>query len=165
MQKRFCTLEIRKGKLNFSAGHFTIFSATERENLHGHNYELEASFTAELHDTGLTFDYRIFDDKLKSICEELNLRFLLPKFSPYLSIAEDSDYYIAEFNKQKLFFLKTDALILPLANITLEELSQWFITRITENIDFLNAHKICKMWIKVFNGTEHCAKAKWTLNL
>ncbi|TDI88420.1 MAG: 6-pyruvoyl tetrahydropterin synthase, partial [Chloroflexi bacterium] len=33
-------MEITKDYLHFSAAHFTIFSATRRENLHGHNFDV-----------------------------------------------------------------------------------------------------------------------------
>jgi 6-pyruvoyltetrahydropterin/6-carboxytetrahydropterin synthase len=161
MENPFRTVEFYKGKLKFSAGHFTIFSATERECLHGHNYELEASFTAEISEPGLTFDYRIFDTQLLKLCKQLDFRFLLPQHSPYLKIEEDADYYIAEFNHKKLFFLKEDALVLPLSNITLEELSSWFVEHMIKDQAFIESHRICEIWIKVFNGPEHCAKAQW----
>ena len=38
--QRTTTLELYKEEMKFSAGHFTIFSATERENLHGHNFSV-----------------------------------------------------------------------------------------------------------------------------
>ena len=37
-QKKLGRIEIAKQALNFSAAHFTIFSQTEREDLHGHNF-------------------------------------------------------------------------------------------------------------------------------
>ena len=37
-----CTLYIDKESHKFSAAHYTIFSATERERLHGHNYSVSA---------------------------------------------------------------------------------------------------------------------------
>ena len=41
-------IELSKEYLNFSAGHFTIFSATERENLHGHNFQVRGAVTAAI---------------------------------------------------------------------------------------------------------------------
>ena len=40
------TNEIAKEALNFSAGHVTMFSATEREDLHGHNWRVACEITA-----------------------------------------------------------------------------------------------------------------------
>src|SRR5687767_3245851 len=105
MMKQFKTLEFLGGQLRFSSGHFTIFSATQREKLHGHNYHLEASLTAAILEPRITFDYGIFRDKLIELCQKLHSHFLLPTESPYLKIIEDEEYYYAIFNSQKIPFL------------------------------------------------------------
>ncbi|EQD50251.1 hypothetical protein B1A_13514, partial [mine drainage metagenome] len=35
---RSVEVDLSKERMKFSAGHFTVFSASERENLHGHNF-------------------------------------------------------------------------------------------------------------------------------
>ncbi|MDB4151743.1 6-carboxytetrahydropterin synthase, partial [Pseudomonadales bacterium] len=67
---RYTTVEIAKQALNFSIAHFTIFSATEREDLHGHNFQLECKVTAPLGDDGLLFDYGILKKLLRALCDE-----------------------------------------------------------------------------------------------
>jgi hypothetical protein len=42
---RRTVIEIQKEYLHFSAAHFTIFSATVRENLHGHNFHVGAQLS------------------------------------------------------------------------------------------------------------------------
>ena len=39
------TLELCQEEMKFSAGHFTILSATERERLHGHNFTVYVAIT------------------------------------------------------------------------------------------------------------------------
>ena len=46
-----------------------------------------------------------------------------------LKLEEDGDYWIAHFNHKKLPFLKEDVVILPLTNITIEELSEKYSDR------------------------------------
>ncbi len=41
-------IEITKEALHFAAAHFTLFSATERENLHGHNFYVALEIEAEV---------------------------------------------------------------------------------------------------------------------
>lgn len=148
------TLKIHRGSLRFAAGHFTIFSKTSREKLHGHNYYVEAEITAAVDEAGITFDYRILKNKLIEICTQLNTYFLLPMHSPYLAISESGDYIEAIFNEKKLFFLKEDVRLLPIRNITLEELSDWFVQEILSDKTFINDHKISKIRIDVYNGLE-----------
>lgn len=155
------TMKIHRGSLRFAAGHFTIFSKTSREKMHGHNYYVEAEITAAVDEAGITFDYRIIKNKLMEICSSLNSYFLLPTQSPYLSLSENGDYIEAIFDGKKLVFLKEDVKLLPIKNITLEELSDWFLAEMLSNIAFIQEHKISKIRIDVYNGLEQssCAEA------
>ncbi|OGT44101.1 MAG: hypothetical protein A3F13_01225 [Gammaproteobacteria bacterium RIFCSPHIGHO2_12_FULL_40_19] len=153
------TLYFSHGKLKFSAGHFTIFSATQRETLHGHNYSLEVIVTAEMGEPGITFDYRLFEEKLIQLCLQLNWHFLLPENSPYLVIKDDGEHYEITYNHKSMWLLKEDVVLLPLENVTLETLSQWFVNELHRDKNFLEAFKIKKMAIKVFNGPCHAAEA------
>lgn len=155
------TIELIKGPLKFCAGHFTIFNATERERLHGHNYWLEASILAKIVEPGITFDYRIVRDKLVGLCQQLTQRFLLPAQSPYLNIAERDGMVVATFNGQDIPFPKDDVLLMPLTNITLETLSTWFVNKIVDDEAFIKTRYIKALTIKVFNSPEQSAVFQW----
>lgn len=158
---RFANLEIHKEEFSFSAGHFTIFSATEREALHGHNYAVSIAFEFELSANGLSFDYRFYKKKISALCNELDRHFLLPAHSPYLSLSEQDRYWVAHFNHQEIPFLKSDVVILPLSNITIEELSHWFLQNILEHQSEIRTHAITDIEVKVFNGPGQSAGARW----
>ena len=55
MAQQITTIELFKEDMKFSAAHYTIFSATERETLHGHNFNVHAAITAQIHDLGMLF--------------------------------------------------------------------------------------------------------------
>jgi len=156
-------MELYRGPLKFSSGHFTIFSATERESLHGHNYYLEVKFHSRELAPGIVFDYRDVKNKLVTMCQRLHTKFLLPTQSPFLSLVEEGDYWVATFNQKKLFFLKEDVVLLPLRNISLEELSAWFVRQLEEDPRFIEENAIDEIVIKVFNGLEQSAQASWTV--
>lgn len=160
---RLASLEIHKDELTFCAGHFTIFSATEREHMHGHNYCVSVLFDIKITHNGLSFDYRHFKRKLIRLCEQLNTRFLLPTQSPYLSIKEENDYLIAHFNQKKLPFLKEDVVLLPLTNITIEELSYWFLQKILEEQSELDQLAVKAITVKVYNGPGQSGGACWQM--
>lgn len=159
MRKKAVTLQLNHGRLKFSAGHFTIFSATQREPLHGHNYFLEVTLTATLNETDITFDYHLFEDKLIGICRQLHLRCLIPTKSPYLQVIDDGSHYHLTFDQQSMWLLKTDVVLLSVGNISLEALSQWFIDQLKKESAFLSRHHIQDIVIMVFNGSSHGAKA------
>ena len=119
------TISISKEALHFAAAHFTIFSATERENLHGHNFQVAADIDAEVGMDGLAFDYNLVKSALQALCDGLDERTLLPGRSPHLAISEDQGYTVAHFNGERIPFLPRDVLTLPVANITVEALADW----------------------------------------
>lgn len=156
---RETTLYFNQGKFKFSAGHFTIFSATEREPLHGHNYTLEVMLTAALQKPGITFDYRDVSEKITQLCRSLSLHCLIPSQSPYLQIEDDESHYKITFNHQSMWLLKSDVILMPLENISIEMLSQWFVDQLTQDPLFLSKFLLKKITVKVFNGPLHAAEA------
>lgn len=158
---RLASLEIHKEEFSFSAGHFTIFSATEREQMHGHNYYVSIAFEKTIHDNGLSFDYRIYKKKIHTLCDQLDRYFLLPSQSSYLQLEDNGDYWIAHFNHKKLFFLKEDVVVLPLTNITIEELAYWFLQKLLEEQPIIESHGIHGITVKVYNGPGQSAGASW----
>lgn len=154
------TLYFHRGDLNFSAGHFTIFSKTKRETLHGHNYYLECAVVSTPEAPGITFDYRVLKRQLQAICDSLNTKFLLPTESPFLSLEDQGDTIVAVFDNKPLYFLKEDIVLLEVKNVTLEELSHWFLAQLTQS-DFVVDHPIAELEIRVFNGATQSASAKW----
>ncbi len=158
---RLSTIELFKEDMKFSAGHFTIFSNTYRENLHGHNYNLYASFTTEIDDEGLSFDYRFYKEKLYHLCSLLDEIVILPGKSKYLSIEDHDDYYHALYNDERIIFLKRDVKILPITNVTVEELSNWHLQQILADQEELEKNKITEVVIKVFSGPGQSGSACW----
>ncbi|MBC2594043.1 6-carboxytetrahydropterin synthase [Ruficoccus amylovorans] len=155
------TLELAKEHFKFSAGHFTIFSATDRENLHGHNWQVGVEITAEVGDNGLTFDYAVAKRQAEAYCAGLNERFLLPGRSPYLRIEETETGITAIFGDERLPFLRRDVLVLPLRNVTVEELSGWLLGRFCEDLAARTELAIHAITVKVYSGPGQCATSCW----
>lgn len=156
------TVELQKESMKFSAGHTTIFSATEREPLHGHMYQVYLALTTRIGDSlGMTFDYRYYKQKVHSLCKSLNQTFLMPKFSPYLLYAEDETYLYFTFNHKQFSFLREDVTLLPVVNITVEELSRWFVEELIADKDELMRHHIQQIVVKVFSAPGQSASHTW----
>ena len=128
-------LELFKERMKFSAGHFTIFSASERENLHGHNFQVQVNFELRIGDNGMGVPYQFYKNLICDICDSVDETFLLPGKSPYLTIEEEKDCIYAFFNDEKIPFLKRDVKILPIVNTTVEELSLWFLKEIKARLE------------------------------
>ncbi|STX52870.1 6-pyruvoyl tetrahydrobiopterin synthase [Legionella busanensis] len=161
MTKYLTTVELQKESMKFSAGHTTIFSATEREPLHGHMYGVYLALTTWVEENGMTFDYRYYKDRIHKLCRFLNQTFLMPTYSPFLTMSEDEEYYYFIFNKKKIPFLKEDVTLLPLTNITVEELSRWFVNELIKDSEELIKHRIEKVVVKVFSAPGQSASHEW----
>lgn len=161
MSRYFTTVELQKESMKFSAGHTTIFSATEREPLHGHMYAVYLALSTWVEDNGMTFDYRYYKDRIHTLCRYLNQTFLMPQFSPFLTYTEDKEYYYFTFNSKKIPFLKEDVTLMPLSNITVEELSRWFVNEMIKDQEQLEKHRIEKIVIKVFSAPGQSASHEW----
>lgn len=166
MRNYLTTIELQKESMKFSAGHTTIFSKTEREPLHGHHYTVYLALTNWVNEQeGLTFDYRFYKNKIRELCSHLNQTFLMPQNSPYMSISEDEAYYYFTFNQKKIPFLKEDVTLLPVTNITVEELSRWFIQELILDKQELDRHQIEKIVVKVFSAPGQSASHEWQRNV
>ena len=161
MSTYLTTVELQKPAMSFSAGHTTIFSATEREPLHGHRYEVYLALSTHIEENGLAFDYRYYKDRVQELCKQLHQTFLMPSHSPHLIYDEDDDYYYFTFNHKKMVFLKEDITLMPLANITIEELSRWFIQELIHDELALERHHIARLVIKIFSAPGQCASHTW----
>ncbi len=159
------TIEITKDYLHFSAAHFTVFSATDRENLHGHNFDVSCFVDTVIGDDGLAFDYNTIKGKLEALCNELDERTLLPAESPFLSFGREKlgsqTYLIAHFSEERIPFLERDALMLPIRNATVEEFSRWFIERLTAD-DIIMALPISALRIRISSGPGQWASCQWS---
>lgn len=158
---RLSTIELCKEEMKFSAGHFTIFSPEIRENLHGHNYNVYLSITTLIEDQGFSFDYRFYKEKLYNLCQTLDETVLIAGLCKHLTITEEENYFHIDFNNEKMIFLKRDVKILPITNVTVEELSYWFLKKLLADPEELEKNKISKLKLKVFSGPGQSASADW----
>lgn len=157
------TLELAKEDMKFSAGHFTIFSATERERLHGHNFKVEVHIDARLQANGMGFDYAIYKKRIRELCDAWDEYFILPGHSPYLRLEEADDYLYACFHEERIPFLKSDVLILPIENATVEAFAFLLLETLTTNAEELSHFHIEGITVKVYSGPGQCGVARWTV--
>ncbi len=158
--KALTTIEVCKEALHFAAAHFTLFSATQRENLHGHNFNVQLEVDAEVGADGLAFDYNILKRVLQALCDRLDEHVLLPERSPHLRIVEDGGYRVALFNGERIPFLPRDVLTLPVSNITVEALATWILQELRGD-PALAGLGIQRWMVKVSSGPGQWARVQW----
>jgi 6-pyruvoyltetrahydropterin/6-carboxytetrahydropterin synthase len=159
-QPSVTSIHISKDYLHFSSAHFTIFSAVEREDLHGHTFYVAASLDCIVGPDGLAFDYNLIKSKLKTLCDQLDEKVLLPENSPHLQLSNRDGYLIAEFADERIPFLPRDVLTLPLRNITVEELAPWFLKQLRCDTEIVE-QAIQRIVLRVSSGPGQWAESCW----
>jgi 6-pyruvoyltetrahydropterin/6-carboxytetrahydropterin synthase len=156
--EQLTTLYIDKESHKFSAAHYTIFSATERERLHGHNYSVSVRIVAPMGDNGFSADYNVYKNRIKALCDDLDEYMLLAGESPYQDIEELENNYRVRFADEEMLFLKTDTQVLPLRNATVEEFSQLLLQRL---VAASAGEDLCEVELGVASGPGQRASATW----
>ena len=155
---RLTTLYIDKEAHKFSAAHFTIFSATERERLHGHNYSVSARIVAPMGDNGFSADYNVYKNRIKALCDALDEYLILAADSKYQTVTEEGDYYRVSFNGEDMLFLRAETLLLPIVNATVEELSHYLLRGLLEQC---RGEDIAELEVCVSSGPGQRGCAEW----
>ena len=149
--------------MNFSAAHFTIFSSTEREDLHGHNFQVECELTSPIDKNGLIFDYSVIKRVVKQLCDELDEKTILPEKSPYFSLESEGGYVVGVYGSERLMFLPRDVITLPISNASVEELCHYLMDRILAHPDIAN-EDIRELTVKVSSSPGQNGSATWVKN-
>lgn len=145
-------IELHKEDMKFSAGHFTIFSSTEREDLHGHNFRVYAKLKLVIGNNGMAADYGPIKKMLRQICNSLDEKFIIPKLSPHIKISEKNPYTLIHFNGEEIPFLPRDILILDIVNSSLEEFSRYIAEKIISDKTTCSAIGLKELTVKVSSG-------------
>lgn len=159
--EQLTTIELSKEDLKFSAAHFSIFSADHRERLHGHNFNVFVAVTAPVGPSGMCFSYQEIKDPIRALCAELDEHTLIPRDSPHLHVEEDGPYYSVKFNEEVMLLLKTDTLLLPIRNTTVEEYARYLLSRLLEDPLFRETHDVREIVVKVSSGPGQWGSCTW----
>jgi len=157
----FTTIEVSKENMKFSAAHFTIFSATERERLHGHNYSVYLAITAPVNENGMCFSYGEIKDRVRAICDSLDEYTILPEQSPFLRLERDGAHWKTTFANESLWLPASDVLVLPIRNATVEEFARYILNRVRDDEPFLRDNGVTSLTVKVSSGPGQCGSAAW----
>lgn len=162
-ETRRASIELAKEDMHFSAAHFTIFSANRRENLHGHNFFVEARAEGPINSNGLCFDYTLLKARLRALCDVLDETLLIAARSPHLEIQEEHDEVVVAFADETLRFQHRDVKLLPIRNVTVEELAHWFTDTLTRD-DCFGSLSVESLTVRVSSGPGQWAETTWQSN-
>jgi 6-pyruvoyltetrahydropterin/6-carboxytetrahydropterin synthase len=145
------TLDISHDQMGFASGHFTIFSATEREKLHGHNFTVRLSITGLVDNNGLLGNYSTYRKQMIELCRPLHERFLLPDRSPYLTLTHKDGYVIATYDGLDMPFPEGDVCVLPISNVSVEELARHLCETFVNNCGIRERDDVTRLVMYVYS--------------
>lgn len=122
-------ITVERNTLRFAAAHFATFDG-QCEPLHGHNYDVIVEVEGELTDDSWVFDFGALKEIARSICKELDHKFLLQRDSKVLQIDEGMSNWKVRFLERGWVIAKSDVLALPIDNTTAERLAEYIAGRL-----------------------------------
>jgi 6-pyruvoyltetrahydropterin/6-carboxytetrahydropterin synthase len=124
MDKGRFAIQLAKEDFKFSVAHFTVFDRTRAELLHGHNYRVRVELTGEsLDEEGFLADIERVKSCVRSACDQLDERTLVPGQSPHVVVEELGERVTVRFAERRYELPRADVLVLPLRNVTIEALA------------------------------------------
>ena len=69
----------------------TVFSATERERLHGHTHAVKVKVTGPVARDGMIANYAVFKHRVRRLCEAWDEMYLIPAHSEYVTVRQEND--------------------------------------------------------------------------
>lgn len=155
---RLTTLYIDKEAHKFSAAHFTIFSAQERERLHGHNYSVSARIVAPMGPNGFSADYNVYKNRIARLCKPLDEYMLVAGDSPFQTIAMEGEEVWVTFADRTLKFFRDETRVLPVVNVTVEELAHYLLGELMEES---SGEGLVEVELGVSSGPGQTGSAIW----
>lgn len=141
-------VRVARVRLKFSAAHMATFGG-EMEPLHGHNYAVSIEASGGLTDDSWVIDFGLLKKLGRSICDELDHKFLLQRESKVVEIDEGATNWKLRFAGRGFVFPKSDVLSLPIDNTTAERLAEYFIMRLRATLHEANITNVTTITVGV----------------
>ena len=127
------SISVYKQYFNFASAHFMLFKDGSREPLHGHNYRVQIKGNALELDDDMVFNFLDIKPIVREICNELDHKLLIPKINANLRIEENQkNYKIITRDESEFSFPKSDVLLLPIENTSVERIAHYIALKISE---------------------------------
>lgn len=112
-----------------------LFKDGTREPLHGHNYRVQVKGNAlELNDD-MVFDFLDIKPIVREICNSFDHKLIIPSINSQIKVEEDIKNIIIKTRNDDIFSIpKTDVLLVPIENSSVERLACHIAKLISEKI-------------------------------
>jgi 6-pyruvoyltetrahydropterin/6-carboxytetrahydropterin synthase len=144
-------VSVTKDYLVFASAHFITFAGHRCEGLHGHNYRASVTVEGALdQECWFVFDFVVLKKIMKRLCDEIDHKVLLPLESPKIQLGEQGESVtVAVEGKPRYVFPKSDCVLLPIPNTTVEMLAELLTKRLRAELDQMNARGLTAIEMEI----------------
>ena len=143
-----------KSNIRFSSSH--LLSGHKKCGfLHGHTYAIHSWVYGEKDENGFIFDFSLLKSTLREIAEKLDHRILIPEKNENVVITNKEIRINAD--GKSYVFPREDCVLLPIKNVTAENLAEYILEELLKNINL--PKNVKKIDIGVDEGFGQGARA------
>jgi 6-pyruvoyltetrahydropterin/6-carboxytetrahydropterin synthase len=158
-------VSVTKDYLVFASAHFITFAGHRCEGLHGHNYRARVTVEGELdEESWFVFDFVVIKQIMRGLCDEIDHKVLLPLQNPKLQIGEAGESVtVAYEGTPRYVFPKTDCVLLPIPNTTVEMLAELLAGRFRTELEKMGARGMTAIEMEIEENFGQTAVYRETL--
>lgn len=127
-------IKLHKEKFNFCSAHFITYNG-HCENLHGHNYHVNAELTGRIGPDNYVLDFTVVKPLISEICNSLDHKVLLAVRNKNLRYNVGSKEIEVGFKERRYVFPLEDVIQLPIENTTAELLARYISNRLVTSLE------------------------------
>lgn len=139
--------------IRFVAGHF-LPSIEKCSRLHGHNYALTIILEGEPDRNGIILDFIKLKEAANKLIEKIDHRMLLPDTGKSMTVRRSGDSISVRFGGKRYQFPASDVVMMPLENVSAEELSAYFAEELARSGIFGSNVKSVSVGVSEGRGQE-----------
>ncbi|MBT8461204.1 MAG: 6-carboxytetrahydropterin synthase [Gemmatimonadetes bacterium] len=140
---------VGKDVLVFAAAHFITYGDGGCEPLHGHNYRVGVTLEGDLDRHSLVYDFIALRRDMEKLLAELDHRVILPEFNQEFHLASSGDEVEVRHRDRRYVFPVADAVILPIANTTAENIAEYLGRRLAKDLRTADCGPLERLQIEV----------------
>lgn len=127
-----------------------LFKDGTREPLHGHNYRVSIKGNALDLSDDMVFDFLKIKPIVRSVCDSLDHKLLIPQNSPHLKIEFREKNIVLTTSDESIFSIpQSDVLVLPIENTSAERIAAYLAYQIKDRVRELFQFEFKELEIEV----------------
>jgi 6-pyruvoyltetrahydropterin/6-carboxytetrahydropterin synthase len=131
---------IAREQYKVSCAHMTVFPDGTKERLHGHNYSIAIALDLARVDLPSMVPFSPLKQALVELCAAWKERVLLAAHNPHFTILRDDHELDFTLCSDHYVLPKSDVLLLPVDNISVEALAEHIALLLRDRISALSPH-------------------------